>query len=313
MRRRGSALIIVLLLVSLLVVLSAEITVRSATDSRMLENQLTELQAQYGLQGALVHAIQVLRMDLAKDQKEMTEKNLPMADWNGEDWAKPALDLPLGDGTYGFTITDEQARYPMNALVTGDSGILVPLEQERFSRLLTAACPGIDTSAFRESLYDWLDGDRTGTYEQGARNAQLLTTKELFLLPMATTEILTGNDGRSGLLPKVTRWTTGQVNVNTASREVLYGISDRFDALAYDKLLNARPLRVLDELKPILGYPDADPLPPELAATLSVRSTFFRVALSYGKGMDIRRATAIVLKVAGQPARLWWDPDPACP
>ncbi len=314
MPRSGSALIVVLILVALLAVLATEVTVRSATDSRMMENQLTEVQAQYGMQGALTHAVAVLRADLAKDQKDMADpdKLLPMADWNGEDWAKPVSGLPLGDGTYGFTITDEQARYHMNSLVDA-AGVLVPLEQSRFERLLAACCPAGGTTAFRDALYDCLDKDVTGDYEEKARNAPLLTTKEMLLLPTATTEILLGPDGRSGLLPRVTRWTTGPVNVNTASREVLYAISDRFDATVCARLEAARPLRVLDDLKPILGIADPDPLPPELVAALTVRSTFFRVALSFSKGPETRTAWAVVVKVAGQPARLWWDPDPFFP
>lgn len=308
MNRRGSALIIVLLLLSLLVVLTAEITVRSATDARMLENRLTGIQAQYGLQGALVHAIEVLKADLAADQKALQEDNLPMADWHGETWALPVEGLPLGDGAYGFAITDEQARYHLNALV-GPEGLPTPTEQPRFERLCAASCPGIDTAAFQEALYDWLDVDQVGRFEEGAPNRPLLTTKELFLVPMATTEILVGPDGRSGLLPKTTRWTTGQVNVNTASREVLYAIDARFDAAACGKLEQARPLRSLDELKPILGIPEPMPLPPELAMSLTVRSTFFRVSVGYAKGPDVRRATAIVTRSPDRTARIWWDPD----
>ena len=311
-RRRGSALIIVLLLLTLLVAVTVSMASRGATDARRMENRLTDLQGQYAMQGALEHAIAVLRADLAADEKALTEQSLPMADWSGEPWATAIPAQPLGDGTYGFAITDEQARWNVNALVDG-AGNSAPAEKERFERLLAACCPGVETSAFERGLLDWIDADSDGDFEQGAPNRALLTTKELFLVPGATSEILTGANGRGGLLPRLTRWTSGPVNVNTASWEVLYAISDKFNAGAFARLEAARPLRTLDDLKGVLGLPLADPLPPDLASTLTVRSTFFRVALSFAKGGDERHATAIVLKVHGQPARLWWDPDPVCP
>lgn len=306
MTRRGSALIIVLLLMALLVALTAEMVIRSSTEARAMENRHTHLQAQYAMQGALAHAIEILKADLAADMTALSEQNLPPADWEGEAWATAVSNLPLGDGTYGFAIADEESRWHLNALVDG-AGALVPAEQDAFARLMEACCPGQDTAAFRNALADWMDADTTGDFEEGAPNRLLLTTKELAMVPGATSDLL------DPLLPKATRWTSGQVNVNTAPWEVLYAISPRFDQAAFARLQAARPLRSLDDLRGPLDIAPADPIPPELAGKLSCRSTFYRVAMHYAKGGDTRRATAIVLRVTGQPARLWWDPDPRFP
>ena len=309
--RRGSALIIVLLLLALLVVLTAQITVRSSTDSRAMENGLTGVQAQAGLQGAFVHALETLRMDLRADEKAQTDTGTAMADWGEEAWATAVSGLPLGDGTYGFAIMDEEARWNLNALVD-NAGAAVPAAQEQFHRLLADLCPGVNTAAFEEALMDWVDKavppqPEAGNYEQGAPNRTLITTKELWMVPGATSEILLP------LLPKVTRWTTGQVNVNTCPKEVLHAFWPGLTDSDWTKVVAARPFRSTDDLRAPLGLPLDQPLPPELAAVAAVRSTFFHLELSFEKGGDRRTATAIAVRVAGQPARLWWDPDPVSP
>ena len=314
-RRGGSALIVVLLLLTLLIVLTAQITTRTETDARALENGVTELQAQYALQGALVHAMAILAADATADQAALdAPPNLPKADWLGEAWTHPAEDLPLGDGTYGFSITDEQGRYNINALVDG-TGALIPDEQPRLQRLLARACPALDTTAFRDALGDWEDKAASGQpeigiYETGAPNRPLLTTKELRLLPTATTEIL------AGLLPRIGTGLAPQVNVNTAQEDVLYALSEAFGAVTWAKLqarLQAQdPLRDLADLKALSGIADAEWN--ALLPRLSVRSSIFRVSLRFAKGGTVRRATALVLRVDGQPPkRLRWDPDPLSP
>jgi type II secretory pathway component PulK len=315
-RVRGSALIVVLLLLSLLIVLTAEIGLRSATDARNAENQLTELQAQAALQGALVHAWGVLGMDARADDKALNDLGLPKADWPGEAWAQPVTDQPLGDGTYGFTITDESARHNLNRLLDG-SGAQIPAEQERLRRLLTASCPGLDTGLFLEALGDWMDKDLVGNYETGflpplavpPRNLPLLTTKELFLVPTATTELLLGLDGRTGLLPKVSCWAPPVVNVNTASAEVLYAVSAIFSSAVWPQIQAGRPFRTLSDLDAVLGGPP----PPEVLAALTVRSDLFRISMRFTKGSDTRSATAVMARGGPQVVRVWWDPDPLCP
>lgn len=308
--RRGSALIVVLLLLALLVVLTAELTVKSSTDSRAMENSLTEVQAQAGLQGAFVHAVEALKMDLRADEKTAADTGVAQADGYEEAWATAVSGLPLGDGTYGFAITDEQARWNLNALVDGQ-GVAVPAAQEQFHRLLVDLCPGVETSGFEAALLDWMDKapagqEETGNYEQGAPNRTLITTKEIWMVPGATSEILTP------LLPQVTRWTTGQVNVNTCSREVLHALWSTLDGSGWAAVVAGRPWRNVDDLRAPLGLDQAQPLPPELGV-LTVRSTFFHLALTFDKGGDVRKATAVILRVQGQPARLWWDPDPVSP
>ncbi len=316
--RRGSALVVVLLLLSLLVVLTAEIGLRSATDARNAENQLTELQAQAALQGALVHAWGVLAMDARADQKALDETALPKADWAGEAWAQPVADQPLGDGAYGFTITDETARHNLNRLVDGN-GVQLPAEVERLGRLMAASCPGLDTASFLQAMGDWMDQDQVGSYETGfdpplavpPRNKLLLTTKELFLVPTATTELLLGPDGLGGLLPKASCWIPPldpPVNVNTASAEALFAVSPAFNAAVWPQIQAGRPFRELSAVEGIVGD-----LTPEVEAGLAVRSDFFRVSLSFTKGSDTRRATAVIFRGAPQLARVWWDPDPLCP
>lgn len=316
-RSGGSALVVVLLLVSLLIVLAAEMGVRSATDMRAAENQLTELQARQGLQGALAHAAGLLNLDLREDQKVLDLQGLPKADWPDETWAQEVKDQPLGDGTYGFRITDESGRLNPNRLIDA-SGAQVPAEQTVLRRLLEAACPGLDTEPLLAAWGDWIDADAVGQYETGfdpplavtPRNLPFLTPKELFLLPVATTDLLLGTDGRGGVLPHLSCWPPPQVNVNTAPRETLYALSPLFTESVYAQVKAARPLRDLGQLEPLLGV---SPLPPELQAALAVTSQAFRVSLWYAKGSDVRRATAVIVRGGPTPLRLWWDPDPICP
>ena len=315
--RRGSALIIVLLLLVLLTVLAAEIGTRASVDARASENRLTDLQAQWGLQGALTQAAELLKADTRADQTALSEQGLALADWPAEAWAQPVRDQPLGDGTYSLVITDENVRWDLGRLVTAPSDVLSPAGQAGFQRLVEACCPGVDAGPFLEGLWDWIDADGEGPYETGFAppppNRRLLTPKEMILVPTATTELLWGRDGVSGILPRVTTFGSRRVNANTASREALVAVSDRFDEPTYQHLLAARPLRSLDDLKPVLGIDAADPLPAEVSEGLGVRTDVFRVSLGFRKGSDTRRATALLSRSADAVTRIRWDPDPVCP
>ena len=63
----------------------------------------------------------------------------------------------------------------------------------------------------------------------------------------------------------------------------------------------------------MLQIAPGDPLPPEVSSGLGIRSDTFRVSLSFRKGNDVRKATAIVLRTPTAVTRLRWDPDGTSP
>jgi len=144
----------------------------------------------------------------------------------------PHRNVPLGAGQFTYCISDEEARLNLNTS-----------PPDRVSRLLEAL--GIereDRDAIVASLQDWRDpneehrlngAESDDTYLElpvpyRSKNANLDSLAELIQIKGVTAKLMEGQEGRPGLAGLVTVKTPGQVNINTAGREVFraLGISD---------------------------------------------------------------------------------------
>ena len=137
----------------------------------------------------------------------------------------PRKDVELGGGRFEYTITDEEGRLNVNAA-----------NPERLDRLLREY--GLDKSdrdTIVDSIQDWRDpndnyrinGAESEDYylkrpvPYRARNASLESVQELLQIKGVTEALFHGTAERSGLVRDVTVRTPGQINVNTARKNVL--------------------------------------------------------------------------------------------
>lgn len=144
-RRRGVALVSVLLVVAIATVLAVGMVREQAGSIQVAHGFLQRGQAlQYALGGEEL-ARQILREDF---------EAAPGRDHLAETWASPAFDFEFEEGVVDITITDLQGRINVNSLSERNPG--ADLTRQRLLNLVAAA--GGDPSIV-DQAQDWIDAD----------------------------------------------------------------------------------------------------------------------------------------------------------
>ena len=234
---RGFALIAVLLVLSFVVVIGAEFAYSmrlEATAARVYKETLiaTHL-AEAGLQQAIRElATEYAFVGLGNDRDADVDEKCPLTFYSRERLAikrLPRRNVPLGTGQFSYCISDEQARLNLNTS-----------PPDRVGRLLEVL--GLDREereAIVDSLQDWRDpneehrlngAESDDTYltrpvPYRSKNANLDSLAELIQIKGVTSKVLNGEEGRPGLAAMVTVKSPGQININTAPRQVLRALN----------------------------------------------------------------------------------------
>jgi len=282
---RGVALVVVLLLVAMVAALASEMIYESRIQMALARNYQDHLRARYVAKagfniarGLLTHTIpfesnrvmfqndfinlfrcQCLSLvpegslGLTEEQsREQAEK--PPQELEGCGLWKLAIAYPIEDDLLDLSLTDEQTRLNLNALVTPSvseeggaredpkqafRGVLRTLflyQANRHQLTLTEA----EADAILDYLADWLDygvagdesdSDNTLTFEDGDRiysnkNGPLDTLDELRMIPGMTDDLFYAVRDYLTVYPIKTppRTFSSQVNLNLASQEVLLAL-----------------------------------------------------------------------------------------
>jgi general secretion pathway protein K len=238
--QRGFALVAVLLVLAFVAVIGAEFAYSmrlEATAARVYKETLiaTHL-AEAGLEQAIREiAADFVAVGVGDDKDPDADAACPLVFYGPNRAARarlPHRNVTLGGGQFSYCISDEEARLNLNAS-----------PPDRVARLLEAI--GIereDRDTIVASLQDWRDpneeyrlngAESEDTYLElpvpyRSKNGNLDSLAELIQVKGVTAKLLDGQEGRPGLAALVTVKTPGQINVNTAGREVLraLGVSD---------------------------------------------------------------------------------------
>ncbi len=219
-RQRGVALLSALLVVALATVLVAGILDDGERGLARTRNLVRSEQADALAAGLEEWALQVLLQDLASDGRR---------DYRDDAWSTgiPPTDVP--GGKVAGHLTDLGGRFNLNNLAR--NGVRVPLEAERFARLLRAL--KLDP-AIAEATVDYLDADidraLDGAEDQHyllqdpprrAANRAMAHASELRLVRGVTRDVWTK------LAPYVVAVPAGtSINVNTAAAPVLMALAE---------------------------------------------------------------------------------------
>lgn len=222
--QRGMALLLVLMVVALLSALLTELAFSTLVDLRLAETFRDSTRAAYLAKGG----VRVGRALLQEDRNGW--------DHPSEFWGIGVAGYPVGDGVISVGFEDMDGRLNVNRLVRG-SGITQQADsvfKERFYGLLNEL--GIvDPEDLTAALIDWIDEDDVDhkdtqpPWGQGAesnyylqletpyrcKNAPLDSLDELALVKGFTPEVI------RSLAPHISTYGGPELNVNTASREVL--------------------------------------------------------------------------------------------
>jgi type II secretory pathway component PulK len=313
--KRGSALVLVLVLLGLIagMVIQAQVRARWALrESRRLSGRLD-------LQRAAGDAVRAALQRLADDEDLRSDST-------NEAWAASENAVnPLGVATL-VRVTDEDRFFDLNNLAV-QTGPGTRKPDDILGDLL-AQCGVFSATQPAGALLDWIDADDAGLAESRfyaakerpyrCSNRLLFDWPELLLVEGWTREMfLPGKrQGRTGLfeaspadcltLLPVARTLPIPVNVNTAPPEVLLAIVGmENDAVAGSilALRAVRPIRSVESLA-VLGDPL---LSSRVGPYLDVRSHFFRIRARAYKDEESQSLEVLVRRQAsGQVGVLQW-------
>jgi general secretion pathway protein K len=223
--RRGFALIAVLLVLAVVGVIGAEFAYSMRLEATSVRTYKEMLIAAHLAEAAVEQAVREIAGDVAF---AATADDGSLTFYTRDRFALkrlPRANVPLGGGQFTYRITDEEARLNLNAATP-----------ERVDRLLQAlGIDKIERDTINDSLQDWRDANEEhrlngaeseDTYLElpvpyRSKNANLDSITELLQVKGLTPAIFHGTEDKPGLAAFVTAKSPGQVNLNTASCEVL--------------------------------------------------------------------------------------------
>ena len=228
-RARGVALIIALVVVALATMLATRIGAQGALDQRRASTLLAQEQAFQVALGAEAWAIEILRDDAERSQRDSLD----------ESWATPLPPVPIDGGTVEGRLEDMQGRFNLNNLIKTD-GTKNEATFAVFQRLLARLQL---EPKWASLLVDWIDSDNVADGIDGAEdgfytglsppyrppNRPITSTSELLALPGF------GPDRYRRLQPFVAALPVGTpLNVCTAPGEVLDSLAPTLSTFSQD-------------------------------------------------------------------------------
>lgn len=309
-KKRGIALVVVLLVVALLSVIILEFADQVQLQKLLASNLQNNVRSFYIAKGGVYLAARFLVDDL----NSSTEDHL------GEPWAYALPTLPIEGVTLKVTITDEEGKFNINRLVMGPERVNTRLK-DSLSQLFTFL--SLDT-ALIDAIIDWIDEDSsqlssganensaygygTTTADYLSKNADFDTLEELRLVAGFTDQVF------AKVEPYITIWGTNRLNINTADPLVIQALINSIDPNA-DQTLGQkiaeyrmtepfRQARLRSQLTDALGI--AKPLATRIASACTTRSRHFKIKVEVKSAISVVYAEAVVRRNKQAAEILWW-------
>lgn len=290
---RGFALLVVLLVLALVAVVSAEFAYSMRLEAAAVRAYKAGIIGTHLAEAALEQAIR----EIVGDAPFVAEDNDGLLTFHAAD-GRPLPRLrrdkaEFGGGRYSYRITDEEARININTS-----------PPDRVDRLLqTLGLEKDERDTIVDALQDWRDPNEEHRLRGAesddhylrlkvpyrARNANLESITELLQIKGVTPAIYHGTKERPGLASLVTVRSPGQVNINTAGPAVLSALG-----------LSTAEITEIEQARRNNGpYTSAQRFAPR---GLKQRTSIFRVeAEGIVDDRVAARVTAVVQKRDGDP------------
>lgn len=269
--REGMALILAITVVALLTITVFDFFHHAWIQSALAAGYRDETKALHAARAGQAAG----RLILIEDAKSAIPR-----DTLTEEWAQGMITIPVDGELVSVTIQDESGKVDMNRLVT-DRGYADDRWMAIFTRLLT----GLDLDeALADALVDWMDSNSEPRMKGAedsyylslkkpyrAKNQRLDSVDELALVKGFTPEVI------ARLRPHVTAWSSGKINVNTATDKTLMALDDAITqdvAGAIIRERTQRPFTAREDIKKVTGVGD---IYPNIALVIDVRSDVFSV------------------------------------
>jgi len=309
MSKRGSALILTLLVVSTLTGLALAFSWESNIELDLAGYSRDGYRAYQAARAGVYMAMVVLNKD----------ENMEV-DSLDEDWAvfgSKGFPAPLDVGTaVSGKIMDENSKLNLNKML--DKSCINEAGERELKRLFGAL--GLE-EGLAPPILDWLDADNIERLE-GAEsyyyrgldkpyecaNSPLLTIGQIFLIKGIKDHKRFGEKKRNRLTDFLTIASDGKININTASKAVLQCLSDKIDSELAEAIVEYRKDHAftrIDEIKNVAGMDQE--LFNRIKDRITVRSSAFSIEV-VGRFQETETAVkAIVLRTKGKMRLIYWQ------
>ena len=220
----GTVLVLTAATVVIVAVLTASLALTTAVNLRIAENSVAGLANRQ----AALSALEIAKT-LKREQPVLKEGKTETS----------VFSYTLGNTRLKIQFVDEESKINVNRLIAR-TGRVDTLTREQLERLFYLYID--DWEGTVERLVDYIDGDTKGTYETRAKNAPFDTIEELLLIEGITSEMFFGDakDGRPGLRNCLTIESSGSINLNTASAQVLLSLSGELSRDDVKEIIQSR-------------------------------------------------------------------------
>jgi len=245
---KGVALITVMLILALATILAVSMSSRQQLNIHRSSNVFNFEQAYQYVLGTESWAQQILKRDDKANDTDSFQ----------DDWALPLPKLPIEGGSMSGQIEDLQARFNLNNLVL--NGKPQKLEVDRFKRLLRILELNEDISAI---IIDWIDENENVTFS-GAEDNDYLSLAPPYraangaMQDVSELLLLKGFDFDS--YEKLRQFVCvlepgSNINVNTASAEVLSSLTTGLTLEDAKNLLSERDKKAYEKIEDFIKSP----------------------------------------------------------
>jgi general secretion pathway protein K len=307
MNRRGIALIIVLLMISIITALTLQLNREMRSQVYEAANLSDGIRLRYVAESGF-YAGEALLLGDRNAFDALTEL------WANTEMIALQSENFFDNASFRLEIEDEAAKITINNLVNGNA--YNPPVRELLLRLLTGPYFHLEqgkAEALLDAIKDWIDSDDevTGNGAEGAyysgldkpytvKNAPLDCIEELLMIKGMTRDLFYGTAESPGLTQCLTVFGDGRINVNTARKPVLRSlaaemtddVADKIDKYRRDERNDLGDTGWVQKLVRLHGIN----LPSGLVMT--VRSETFRITAVGLQGRLTERITGVVKREA---------------
>jgi general secretion pathway protein K len=306
--RRGIALILVLLILSLI----TAVTLQFNRDTRLEVYEAANLSEGISLRYVAESGFYAAGAILLSDKTSFDSLKEP---WANTELLSLKSEAFFDNGSFGVAIEDEGGKIAVNLLVSGND--YNPQIRDFLLRLLTGRDFGMEPRRAQDlidAIKDWIDADNevTGAGAEGGyyaglprsyavKNAPLDCIEELLMIKGVTRDLFYGTGKSPGLVQCLTVFGDGKININTAPKPVLAALAADMTAESVEDLDRYRRQEKNDLADPgwykkIPGL-DGLNLPADLIA---IRSDIFQIAVVGVQGKRKERITGFVKRETDQ-------------
>lgn len=208
-----------------------------------------------------------------------------------------SLEEKIEDTTVGLLLRDNNSKFNINSLVFRN-GLVNETRYNIFKRLLKEL--KID-EAYADRLVDFIDADKIPRVPEGESNA-----KNHFLYSLSELGYIFPDDVIKTIMPYLTVFGDGTINVNTADVSLLKVLHAEMSAALAERLQEVRQGKSFERMGDLLKVPGMEKIGIEISDVITVKSNSFNAVITAERNDLVETAEAGFDLSGGRAVLKYW-------